>query len=121
MQFGIINSKGKNVKIQDTIGKLIAINSENQTLVDLEPCSSSNETLCFKNFDKVVLSKTKGIDLRFYDCSTIKACSKSDKKDSCQQVVKYNLTNETFKDKKFKCQDLDSYFENYSFEIKNKQ
>jgi hypothetical protein len=44
MQFGIVNSKGKNIKIQDTIGKLIAINSEDQTQVELETCSTSNET-----------------------------------------------------------------------------
>ena len=103
MQFGIVNSKGKNIKIRDTIGKLIAINSEDQTQVELETCSTSNETLCLKNLDKVVFSKTKGIDLRFYECSTIKACSKSATKDECLHVVKYNLTNDTFKDRAFKC------------------
>ena len=65
----------------------MAFDSENQTQVELETCPSSNETLCIKNFDKLVLSKTKGIELRFYDCPTIKACSKSDKKDVCQQVL----------------------------------
>jgi hypothetical protein len=68
MQIGMINQKGQYAKIADTLGQLVAIKTEDQSLLDLEPCQSSPEAYCFKKFDEITLSPTKGVEVRFYEC-----------------------------------------------------
>ena len=58
IQIGMINQKVQYAKISDSLGKFVAINKLDQSELEIEPCQSSPEAFCLKNFDEVTLSPT---------------------------------------------------------------